>query len=122
MYHTARLYFHFCTITYAFFLFQLHPPLPPQLPLFTYPHVTHSPQIGMLKCVITLYEESQRAISDSPAEKRITWTYIKTTLAHLIQKVVDCKFLVSCWLMMLLLVVFLVVIEFVYELILYSRW
>ena len=49
----------------------------------------------MLKCVITLYEESQRAISDSPAEKRITWTYIKTTLAHLIQKVVDCKFLVS---------------------------
>lgn len=48
----------------------------------------------MLKCVITLYEESQKAISDSPAEKRITWTYIKTTLAHLIQKVVDCKFLV----------------------------
>jgi hypothetical protein len=51
-------------------------------------------QIGMLKCVITLYEESQRAIADSPADKRITWTYIKTTLGHLIQKVVDCKFLV----------------------------
>jgi hypothetical protein len=49
----------------------------------------------MLKCVITLYEESQRAIADSPADKRITWTYIKTTLGHLIQKVVDCKFLVS---------------------------
>jgi len=49
----------------------------------------------MLKCVITLYEESQRAISDSPAEKRITWNYIKTTLATLIQKVIDCKFLVS---------------------------
>jgi hypothetical protein len=51
-------------------------------------------QIGMLKCVITLYEESQKAISESPAEKRITWTYIKATLSHLIQKVVDCKFLV----------------------------
>jgi len=49
--------------------------------------------IGMLKCVITLYEESQRAISDSPAEKRITWNYIKTTLSVLIQKVIDCKFL-----------------------------
>lgn len=49
----------------------------------------------MLKCVITLYEESQRAISDSPAEKRITWNYIKTTLSVLIQKVIDCKFLVS---------------------------
>ena len=49
----------------------------------------------MLKCVITLYEESQRAIADSPAEKRITWSYIKTTLSHLIQKVIDCKFLVS---------------------------
>lgn len=48
----------------------------------------------MLKCVITLYEESQRAISDSPAEKRITWNYIKTTLSVLIQKVIDCKFLV----------------------------
>jgi hypothetical protein len=52
-------------------------------------------KIGMLKCVITLYEESQRAIADSPADKRITWTYIKTTLGHLIQKVVDCKFLVG---------------------------
>jgi len=48
----------------------------------------------MLKCVITLYEESQRAISDSPAEKRITWNYIKTTISVLIQKVIDCKFLV----------------------------
>jgi hypothetical protein len=52
-------------------------------------------QIGMLKCVITLYEESQRAIADSPADKRISWSYIKTTLANLIQKVVDCKFVVS---------------------------
>ena len=53
-------------------------------------------QIGMLKCVVTLYEESQKAIADSPVEKRITWSYIKTTLAPLIQKVIDTKFLVSC--------------------------
>lgn len=52
-------------------------------------------QIGMLKCIITLYEESQRAIAESPADKRISWSYIKTTLAPLIQKVIDAKFLVS---------------------------
>lgn len=48
--------------------------------------------IGMLKCVITLYEESQRAIADSPAEKKVTWAYVKATLSHIIQKCVDCKF------------------------------
>ena len=47
----------------------------------------------MLKCVITLYDESQKSITDSPVEKKITWAYIKTTLAHIIQKVVDAKFL-----------------------------
>ena len=48
----------------------------------------------MLKCIITLYEESQRAISDSPVEKRITWNYIKTTLAHVLEKVKETKFVV----------------------------
>ncbi len=49
--------------------------------------------IGMLKCIITLYEHSQKAIADSPMDKRITWGYIKTTLSHLIQKVQETKFL-----------------------------
>lgn len=48
--------------------------------------------IGMLKCIITLYEESQKAISDSPPEKRITWSYIKTTLHHILEKVKETKF------------------------------
>ena len=48
--------------------------------------------IGMLKCIITLYEEAQKAISDSPPEKRVTWAYIKTTLAHVLEKVKDTKF------------------------------
>lgn len=48
----------------------------------------------MLKCVITLYDESQRAIADSPTDKKITWAYIKTTLSPIIQKVIDAKFLV----------------------------
>lgn len=47
----------------------------------------------MLKCIITLYEESQKVIADSPMEKRVTWAYIRNTLAHLIQKAVDGKFL-----------------------------
>lgn len=48
--------------------------------------------IGMLKCIITLYEEAQKAIADSPPEKRITWSYIKATLPHIIQKVQETKF------------------------------
>eukprot|EP01036_Dinobryon_divergens_P025186 gene25186-33709_t len=48
--------------------------------------------IGMLKCIITLYEESQRAIADSPAEKKVTWSFIKSSLAKVIQKVTEAKF------------------------------
>ena len=48
----------------------------------------------MLKCIITLYEESQRAIAESPPEKKVTWGFIKTTLGDgVIQKVVEAKFL-----------------------------
>jgi len=48
--------------------------------------------IGMLKCIITLYTEAQRAIRDSPAEKKITWSVIKTTMKDTIQKVREAKF------------------------------
>jgi V-type H+-transporting ATPase subunit A len=48
--------------------------------------------IGMLKCIITMYEQSQRVISESSSEKKITWAYIKATLAHVIEKVKACKF------------------------------
>lgn len=49
--------------------------------------------IGMLKCIITLYEEAQKAISESPVEKKITWAYIKATLAPMIIRVQETKFL-----------------------------
>lgn len=48
--------------------------------------------IGMLKCIITFYDESQKAIAESPVEKKVTWAYIRTTLAHLLQKVQEAKF------------------------------
>jgi len=48
--------------------------------------------IGMLKCIITLYDEAQKAIADSTAEKKISWGYIKTTLAPTILKVKEGKF------------------------------
>jgi hypothetical protein len=38
----------------------------------------------MLKCIITFYEESQKAVADSPPEKKVTWAYIKTTLSHVV--------------------------------------
>lgn len=46
-----------------------------------------------MKCIITFYEHAQRTIAESPAEKRVTWAYIKTTLASTLQKVVDTKFM-----------------------------
>ena len=48
--------------------------------------------IGMLKAIITLYEEAQKAIKDSPAEKKVTWALIKTTLKDTILKVRQGKF------------------------------
>jgi V-type H+-transporting ATPase subunit A len=48
--------------------------------------------IGMLKCIITLYEQSQRLIADSPPEKKVTWAYIKSTLGICIQKCKEAKF------------------------------
>ena len=53
----------------------------------------------MLKCIITFYEQSQKAIADSPPEKKVTWAYIKTTLSQLIIKVQETKFLVSFYLL-----------------------
>eukprot|EP01041_Mallomonas_annulata_P006668 gene6668-13498_t len=48
--------------------------------------------IGMLKTIITFYEHCQRAIADSPAEKKVTWAYIKTTMGPVLQKCIDGKF------------------------------
>jgi len=48
--------------------------------------------IGMLKAIITLYEEAQKAIKDSPPEKKITWGVIKTTMKDTILKVKQSKF------------------------------
>jgi len=49
--------------------------------------------IGMLKCIVTFYDHCQRAIAESPAEKKVTWAYIKTTMGAVMQKVIDAKFL-----------------------------
>ena len=48
--------------------------------------------IGMLKTMITFYENAQKAIADSPAEKKLTWATIRTTMGSLLQKVIDGKF------------------------------
>jgi V-type H+-transporting ATPase subunit A len=48
--------------------------------------------IGMLKCIITLYDCSLRAIKDSSSERKMTWTVIKTSLRNTIQKVREAKF------------------------------
>lgn len=48
--------------------------------------------IGMLKAIITLYENCMSLISNSSAEKKMTWASIKVTLAPMIQKVREGKF------------------------------
>jgi V-type H+-transporting ATPase subunit A len=48
--------------------------------------------VGMLKVIITFYDLCQKAIADSPADAKITYAHIKTALAHIIQKVVDTKY------------------------------
>jgi len=59
--------------------------------------------IGMLRTIITFYNNCQKAISDSPAEAKVTWAQIKAAMGGakrdpdvkgtaVIQKVVDGKF------------------------------
>jgi V-type H+-transporting ATPase subunit A len=50
--------------------------------------------IGFLKCIITFYEHSQKAIADSPAEKKLTWAVIKTHCGATLQKVIDGKLVI----------------------------
>ena len=48
--------------------------------------------VGMLKCIVTFYELSQKAIADSSSEKKLTWAAIRTTLATTLLAVREGKF------------------------------
>ena len=48
--------------------------------------------LGMLACIITFYDLSQKTIAESPADAKITYAHIKTTLAPTLQKVIETKF------------------------------
>lgn len=43
--------------------------------------------------IITFYNCTQKAIADSPADAKVTWAHIKTTMAPLLQKVLSVVFL-----------------------------
>jgi len=47
----------------------------------------------MLRNIITFYTEAQRAVESSSADKKITWSIIKSNLTDLIYKVTSMKFL-----------------------------
>jgi V-type H+-transporting ATPase subunit A len=51
-----------------------------------------SKSMGMLGTIITFYDCAQRIIADSPADAKITWSVIKTSLASTFQKVQETKF------------------------------
>lgn len=48
--------------------------------------------VGMLKVIVSFYDMCQKAIADSPADAKLTYAHIKTALSHVIQKVVDTKY------------------------------
>lgn len=48
--------------------------------------------VGMLSLIITFYDLCQKAIADSPADAKLTFAHIKTSLAPIIQKVIDSKY------------------------------
>ena len=48
--------------------------------------------LGMLACMITFYDLSQKTIADSPADAKITYAHIKTAVAPTLQKVIETKF------------------------------
>ena len=48
--------------------------------------------IGMLKCIVTLYDEAQKCIKDSPPDRKMTWSYIQTTLKPTLERVKGSKF------------------------------
>jgi len=48
--------------------------------------------VGMLAVIITFYDLCQKAIADSPADAKLTYAHIKTSLAPIIQKVIDSKY------------------------------
>jgi hypothetical protein len=39
-----------------------------------------------------MYNNSQKAIAESPPEKKVTWSYIKTTLSAVLEKIKKGKF------------------------------
>jgi len=48
--------------------------------------------VGMLAVIITFYDLCQKAIADSPADAKLTYAHIKTSLAPIIQKIIDSKY------------------------------
>eukprot|EP00584_Thalassiosira_punctigera_P010359 CAMPEP_0172525954 /NCGR_PEP_ID=MMETSP1067-20121228/961_1 /TAXON_ID=265564 ORGANISM="Thalassiosira punctigera, Strain Tpunct2005C2" /NCGR_SAMPLE_ID=MMETSP1067 /ASSEMBLY_ACC=CAM_ASM_000444 /LENGTH=623 /DNA_ID=CAMNT_0013309353 /DNA_START=67 /DNA_END=1938 /DNA_ORIENTATION=+ len=48
--------------------------------------------VGMLSVIITFYDLCQKAIADSPADAKLTYAHIKTSLAPMIQRVIDSKY------------------------------
>lgn len=48
--------------------------------------------VGMLRSIVLLHDLSQKAISDSPPDSKISWAQIKTSMNPVIQKIIQTKF------------------------------
>ncbi|KAL3806260.1 hypothetical protein ACHAXA_001403 [Cyclostephanos tholiformis] len=48
--------------------------------------------VGMLSLIVTFHDLCQKSIADSPADSKLTYAHIKTSLAPILQKVIDSKY------------------------------
>ena len=49
--------------------------------------------VALLRAVVSMHDQSQRAIAESPADSKITWAQISTTMRPLITRITELKFL-----------------------------
>lgn len=48
----------------------------------------------MMKCIVKFYDLAQKAIKESPSDKKLSWDVVKSQLADSIHEMVQMKFLV----------------------------
>lgn len=49
--------------------------------------------VNMMRAIVKFYEGAQKAITESPADKKITWSQINTTLRPLVVRITELKFM-----------------------------
>ena len=49
--------------------------------------------VAMMKAIVHFHDEAQRVVAESPADAKVTWAQINTTMRSVIVRVTEMKFL-----------------------------